>query len=672
MGARALAEQPARDHGRQPVRHPGPGARGVPDRPGRLAGDGLPRAAVLGGELRPRPGRADGRADRRDACARSASTRAWRRCSTSSATCAGAASRRPSARTRSWSARSAAPTCAGLQSAGVDRHAQALRRLLGLAGRPQPRAGLRSGPRELADVLLPPFEMALRAGARSVMNSYTDIDGVPVAADRELLTDLLREHLRLHRHRGRRLLRGRVPADACTTSPATTADGRRAGPGGRHRRRAAHRRTATASRCWPPSTPARSTRRWSTGPLDRVLRQKCELGLLDPDWDPTRRRRRPTVDLDGAESRALARELAARSVVLLANDGTLPLRAGRAGRRGRPARRHDASAMLGCYSFPMHVGAHHPDVPMGVEVADAARRAAPRRRLRRRRTPQGCPVLGGDDDGHRRRRVAAAGTPTSASWCSATRPGCSAAAPPARAATSADLRLPGRQEELLEARARDRHPGGAGAAGRAALRPLAGRPTGWPRVVCGFFPGEEGGPAVADVLTGRVEPVGPAAGQLPRRRLAASPSTYLAAAAGPAQRGQQRRPDAAVPVRPRAVLRAPSTWARRRRATAAALADRRVAASSRVDAAQHRATATASEVVQVYLHDPVAEVARPVQQLVGARPGRPRRPAQARTVTFALHADLDVVHRPRGRADRRARDGRAAGRVPPARTSGRA
>ena len=32
--------------------------------------------------------------------------------------------------------------------------------------------------------ILPPFEMALRAGARSVMNSYTDIDGVPVGRRR--------------------------------------------------------------------------------------------------------------------------------------------------------------------------------------------------------------------------------------------------------------------------------------------------------------------------------------------------------------------------------------------------------------------------------------------------------------------------------------------------------
>ena len=40
------------------------------------------------------------------------------------------------------------------------------------------------GPRELADVFLPPFEMAIRnGGARSVMHSYADLDGVPPAAD---------------------------------------------------------------------------------------------------------------------------------------------------------------------------------------------------------------------------------------------------------------------------------------------------------------------------------------------------------------------------------------------------------------------------------------------------------------------------------------------------------
>ena len=68
-GCAALAERQRAGRGRQPVRHPRAGARGVPDRPGRLAGHGLPRAAELGGDLRPGPRRADGRRDRRHRCA---------------------------------------------------------------------------------------------------------------------------------------------------------------------------------------------------------------------------------------------------------------------------------------------------------------------------------------------------------------------------------------------------------------------------------------------------------------------------------------------------------------------------------------------------------------------------------------------------------------------------
>ena len=50
------------------------------------------------------------------------------------------------------------------------------------------------GHRELQDVFLAPFEMAIReSGVRSVMHSYAAIDGVSVAANRELLTTLLRD-----------------------------------------------------------------------------------------------------------------------------------------------------------------------------------------------------------------------------------------------------------------------------------------------------------------------------------------------------------------------------------------------------------------------------------------------------------------------------------------------
>jgi beta-glucosidase len=46
-----------------------------------------------------------------------------------------------------------------------------------------------------------------------------------------------------------------------------------------------------------------------------------------------------------------------------------------------------------------------------------------------------------------------------------------------------------------------------------------------------------------------------------------------------------------------------------------------------------------SEVVQVYLHDPVAEVARPVQQLIAAR-RVDLAPGQTSTFVIVLHADL--------------------------------
>ncbi|HEV8459261.1 MAG TPA: glycoside hydrolase family 3 N-terminal domain-containing protein, partial [Gaiellaceae bacterium] len=49
-------------------------------------------------------------------------------------------------------------------------------------------------PRALREVYLHPFEAAVRVGgARSVMNAYNEIDGVLCAADRDLLTGILRE-----------------------------------------------------------------------------------------------------------------------------------------------------------------------------------------------------------------------------------------------------------------------------------------------------------------------------------------------------------------------------------------------------------------------------------------------------------------------------------------------
>uniref|UniRef100_UPI0035CA655A glycoside hydrolase family 3 protein n=1 Tax=uncultured Amnibacterium sp. TaxID=1631851 RepID=UPI0035CA655A len=189
------------------------------------------------------------------------------------------------------------------------------------------------GPRERADVLLVPFEHALRdGGARSVMHAYTDTDGLPSAADAALLTGILRE---------RWGFTGTVVADYFGVAFLHLLHGVAADLG-----EAAAIALAAGVDVELPTVHA-----FAGGLLDqvrdgrldealvdrallRVLRQKAELGLLDLGWSPVPAvlqglpgdadAVRGAVDLDPAESRALAARIAERAVVLLSNDGVLP------------------------------------------------------------------------------------------------------------------------------------------------------------------------------------------------------------------------------------------------------------------------------------------------------------------------------------------------------------
>jgi beta-xylosidase len=528
----------------------------------------------------------------------------------------------------------------GLESAGI---VSTLKHFVGYSAS---RAGRNLAPvsmstRELADVMLPPFEMALRAGARSVMNSYTDIDGVPVAADASLLTDLLR---------GTYGFTGTVVSDYFAVPFLQALHGVAGSPGDA----AAQALTAgidvelPTMNCFgdPLEDAVESgavAMELVDRALERVLLQKCELGLLDPDWSPDPpavAEHRERLEIDNAETRALARELAQRSTVLLRNTGILPLAAGQRIAVVGP-RANSAEAMLGCYSFPMHVGVRHPEVPAGVEIPTVleALRAVGDYDID---YAEGCPVTGGTDAAI----ADAARLAADADVCIAVlgdRAGLFGAGTSGEGCDVADLRLPGRQEELLEAV--------LGTGTPVVLVLMVGRPYAisdqaerLAAAACAFFPGEEGAGALADVLSGRVNPSGrlpisfPAAG-------ASQPATYLASGLGQRSKVSSVDPTALYPFG-HGLSYAPVTWVdvTRRAEEWPTDGSCELAVTLRNDA-----DIDTTEVVQVYLHDPVADVVRPDQQLVAAV-AVPVAVGQTRTVLIELDADLASYT---GRAGRR-------------------
>ena len=492
-------------------------------------------------------------------------------------------------------------------------------------------APVSAGARELADVLLPPFEMALRSGARSVMNSYSDIDGVPVAADATLLTDLLR---------GTYGFDGTVVADYFSVAFLETLHGV-AGDKADAARQALHAgidvELPTVACFGEPLLKAVESGEVDLAlvdrALERVLRQKCELGLLDAGWDPTPPvlQAGGPVELDPASSRALAREVAERAVVLLSNDGTLPLAPGAKVALVGP-QAGTTHGFMGCYSFPLHVGAQHPDVEMGLQVdtlVDALRALGDHDVVH----AQGCPVLGGDDEDI----AAAARAAADADVCVLALgdlAGLFGRGTSGEGCDVADLALPGRQGELLEAVLATGTP--------VVLLLMVGRPYDvspyvdrLAAVVCGFFLGEEGGPVLADVLTGRLD----AQGRLPVSFPGAGgsqPATYLAAPLGHRNEVSSIDPGALFPFG-HGLSYGSTSWSEATDASGGVWpTDGECEVRLTVRNTGDRDT---SDVVQVYLHDPVAEVARPVQQLVAAQ--RVDLPVgEERTVVFRLHADL--------------------------------
>lgn len=517
----------------------------------------------------------------------------------------------------------------GLQSAGVYA---TLKHFAGYSASTGGRnhAPAQIGRRELSDVILPPFERLVDAGVGSVMNSYAEIDGDAPAASRWLLTEVLRDQWGFE---------GTVVSDYWSLPFLVSA----------------HRVAADLTEAGALALSAgmdvelpdqrgfgdrlvRAVEQGLVGEdlvdraVRRVLRQKIALGLLDRDWDPCPPALRGgDLDLDKPANRALALAVAQSSAVLLSNDGTLPLpTAGRIALIGPCA--DDVRTMFGCYSFPNHVLAERDDLGNGVDAISLRTALAEELPRVEWDFAEGCPI----------RDEERSGVPAAVAACTAAelavlvvgdKAGMFGIGTSGEGCDVEDLRLPGVQEELVEA---------VLATGRPVVLVVSsGRPyavgrfaSGAAAVVQVFLPGEEGGRAVARLLAGAANFSGRLPVQIPATP-GSQPYTYLHPPLADRQSFLSNLDP--TPAFPFGHGLSYTTFA-----TELLTVDREQVPTdgefTAVARVRNTGAVPGAETVQLYAVDPVAQVTRPVRSLLGFAKVD-LAPGERATVRFRVHTD---------------------------------
>lgn len=483
------------------------------------------------------------------------------------------------------------------------------------------------GPRELREVFAEPFAAAIReANLQSVMNSYSAVDGVAPAGSPEILDELLRSELGFQ---------GFVVADYYAVDLLV-----------RHHRVAEDKAAAAAQAltagldvelpaldCFGEPLKALV----ESGKVDhalvdravrRVLRAKLALGLFE---QPYVDEQAAAAVFDSGESRLLARHLAEQSMVLLKNDGVLPLtRGARVALVGPTA--DDKRLLLGDYHYPAHAEIVFRSDELQTRIAPASSAAAQAADFRPGphyvdiATPRealsgyceldyqaGCALTGDDSDGIAA-AVAAAAAADVAVVCVGGKSGLLPDCTSGEFRDTADLRLTGLQSRLLAEVAATGTPTVLAVIGGRAFA-LEGDMAHCNATVLAWLPGEEGGEALARVLFGQVNPAGRLPVSLPRS-VGQVPSYYNHRSGGGRSMAlgdyteQSSRPlfafghGLSYAAFEYEDLSCPDT------------VDVHAAINLWVTVANTSAT-DGDEVIQVYIHDKVADVARPVRQLVG-------------------------------------------------------
>jgi beta-glucosidase len=515
------------------------------------------------------------------------------------------------------------------------------------------------GPRELREVYAEPFAAAIRdAGLAAIMNSYASIDGIPCAGSKAILTDLLRGEL---------AFQGAVVADYWSIPQLLNFHRLAAEPGSA----ASLALTAGLDMELPatdfygaPLKAEVEAGRLSVEVIDiavrRVLRMKFQLGLFE----------HPYVDAEAASAhfqtptqRALARRAAAESVILLTNDGVLPLapHLKRTALIGPGA--DDQRLLQGDYHYPAHfegdpesatliTGANLMPNTSGAFARGsyytphvtprAGLRAAPGEEVELLYA-KGCEVLGDDRSGFDA-AVQAAKTADVAIVVVAGKSGLRRPVTVGEGNDATNLDLTGVQAELVEAVAATGTPlvvvvlsGRVHTLGRVAARANA--------LVQLFPPGEEGGNGLADVLTGAVNPSGRLPVTLPRS-VGQIPIYHGYRAGGDRPMFFDDYTDCPpTPLFAFGHSLSYTSFAYTNLEVRASTTTAPIEASVEVRNVGQRA---GDEVVQLYGRDNVASVARPDQLLLGfARV--PLESGQTRRVTFTVHPSRLAFYDPQMR-----------------------
>ncbi len=176
------------------------------------------------------------------------------------------------------------------------------------------------GPRDLEENVLPTFQEAIENGALSVMTSYNTIDGIPTTCNKELLTGVLQDRWNFQGF----VVSDLESVDGICTSHHVASSRQEAGEMALN----AGVDVDLGAHCYALLKESVEAGRVSMDVVDRAVRRvlirKFEAGLFDNPY-------LPEESADGVrspENLAVAAQAAREGVTLLKNNGVLPLRAG--------------------------------------------------------------------------------------------------------------------------------------------------------------------------------------------------------------------------------------------------------------------------------------------------------------------------------------------------------